>query len=165
MRLCILAAPTLFLLSCDSPSTREADTVPREEPRKTVVFQVPGDFSETVRTLWQRSYPEDYSALVTRARESRSGKDPFAVPIEVPDSELTPETFGPLDWGRAIVPRVFDKLGYPLKGGAKAYYEPESGIFRITHSPVAIDSFRARFPEFKQIRNEQDAAEQPATAG
>jgi len=62
----------------------------------------------------------DYSELVRKARESRSGEDPIADPIEVPDSDLTPGDFGLLGWGRAIVPQVFDALDYPLKDGATA---------------------------------------------
>lgn len=164
MRLCILTVATLLLLSCDSPSTRESDTAPREERRMKVVFKVPGDSNETVRMLWQRSYPEDYSELIRLAKESRTGGgDPFADSIEVPDSELTPETFGLSGWGRAIVPRVFDELGYSLKDGAEASYEVDSGHFKITHSPSAIEAFHVRFPEFKQIQSEQDPG-QPATS-
>lgn len=155
MRLSLLIAPALLLLSCYTPSNRETDTDLRDERRMTVVFQAPGDANKTVRTLWQRSYPEEYSELLKRAKESRSGLDPFADSIDIPGSELTPGTFGLLGWGRAIIPRVFDELGYPLKDGAEADYEAASGLFKITHSSTAIESFRARFPEFKQIQSEQ----------
>lgn len=163
MRLSLLTAPVLLLLSCDSPSTGETGTSPQDERMMTVVFQTPIDVDETVRTLWQRSYPKEYSDLLRRAKESRDGTDPFAGPIDIPDTELTPGTFDLLGWGRAIVPRVFDELGYPLKEGAEASYEAASGRFEITHSSPAIESFRARFPEFTQIQREQGVRGQPAT--
>lgn len=163
MRLTLLTTPVLLLFSCDRPSTGGSDTSPQDERMMTVVFQAPADTDETVRTLWQRSYPKAYSDLLRRAEESRDGTDPFADPIDIPDTEITPGTFGLLGWGRAIVPRVFDELGYPLKEGAKASYEAASGRFKITHSSPAIESFRARFPEFKQMQSEQGVAPQSAT--
>jgi hypothetical protein len=163
MRLTLLTAPMLLLLSCDSSSSGGSHTSPQDKRKMTVVFQTPTDADETVRMLWQRSYPKEYSDLLRRAKESRDGTDPFADPIDIPDTELTPGTFGLLGWGRAIVPRVFDELGYPLKDGAEASYEAASGRFKITHSSPAIESFRARFPEFKQIQSEQAGTGQPVT--
>ena len=163
MRLSLLTAPMLLMLSCYSPSTGETDTSPQVERMMTVVFQTPIDVDETVRTLWQRSYPKEYSDLLRRAGESRDGTHPFADPIDIPDTKLTPGTFGLLGWGRAIVPSVFDELGYPLKDGAEASYEAATGRFKITHSSPAIESFRARFPEFKQIQSVLGVGGQPAT--
>jgi len=162
MQFCILAVLTLFLFSCDDPSSRAMSPALGEEQRKTVFFQLPkGDTNVMARPLlWQRSYPEEYSELVRQAKQSRSGDDPFADPIEVPDNQLTPGTFGFVGWGRGLVSQVFDELGYPFEGEMEAYLEVESGLLRITHSPSAIEAFQARFPEFKLMPSEHDAGKE-----
>ena len=140
---CILA---LLLIGCGEDSHTEAESSTGEQGFATVVFEVPDN---GIPLLWQRSYPEEHAKLVADAEEQR--RLPFSDPITVPDSQLTPGDFGIQGWDRAIVPRTFEQLGYPLQNGAKANYSAGSKTLTLTHTPAAVHAFEKRFPEFSEV--------------
>lgn len=118
-----------------------------------MVFQFPADGDAAMRLLWQRCFPEEYLDLIEYARETRDPGIPFVDPIEIPDSELTPDNVtGITGYGRGIVPRAFVKMGYPLEGNATAFLSYDTGLFEITHSPAAIKAFRKLFPDVPEIK-------------
>jgi hypothetical protein len=152
---CILA---LLLFGCGEDS-ETSDSPPGEQTgNRTVVLRLPRN---GLAILWQRSYPDEYTDLITRAHESRNPhpSNPYGGgldgPISVPDSELTPATFGLIGWGRGIVSRAFDELGFPLVDGAEILYSPDPHTLTVTHTPKGIEAFLRRFPEFNE-NSEQD---------
>ena len=186
MRSIILSPLLLALVSCGEgkDAFRSSD-----EGMQRVVLRVPDKAPDLVyRTLWQRSFPGAYQELIQRAEKIRRGDDhPFAEPITIPDSELTPDSFSTgseltpdsfstgSEWGKGLPSKVFEQLGFPIfdvedgvlvDKGRRVTWNFETGAIEIYHSAQAIDAFRTRFPEFEDEGNgtrEQNAAGQPAT--
>lgn len=118
---------------------------------KTEVFKITYPLEKFTRILWQRSYPEEYNELIVRYK----AKDPYQEHNKISEDELTPGHFGLLDWDRALIPRAFEQLGYPLIHGANADYDAEQNRLTLTHSSQAQDTFRQRFPEFEPEKAEE----------
>lgn len=103
-----------------------------------------------LRILWQRSYPEEWQALV---EQLQNDPDPFAEPFEVIPANVDPSLLGRLGWDRALVPRSFEELGYPLGSvqGAWSGYSFTNRTLQVAHTIEALNAFDRRFPEFEQI--------------
>lgn len=105
-----------------------------------------------LRILWQRSYPEEWQALVQELQEE-ADLDPYAEPIVINPANVDPSLTGKIGWDRGLVPRAFEQLGYPLTEvqGAWSGYSFTNRTLQVAHTPKALNAFDARFPEFEQI--------------
>lgn len=178
LKMCVLLlSPFLLVFASCGNGTKEISS--SDEGKQRVVLRVPVKAPDQVyRTLWQRSFPEEYQELIQRAEKIRRGHDhPFAEPITIPDSELTPDLFSTgSEWGKGLPSKVFEQLGFPIfdvengvlvDKGRRVTWNFETGGIEIYHSAQAIAAFRARFPEFEDEGNdtgaEQNGAGQSAT--
>lgn len=175
MRWILLFPLLLALVSCGN----ETDGTPSsDETMQRIVLRVREKHPDEVyRMLWQRSFPNEYEELIRSAEQIRQGRDdPFAQPMAIPDSELTPDSFSTgSEWGKGLPGKVFEQLGFPIfevedgvlvDHGRSASWNFQSGVIEIHHSAQAIAAFRSRFPEFEdegEKTREEDAAGKAAT--
>jgi len=158
MRFILISQLLVVLVSCG----KGTDELPSsEESMQRVVLRVQEkDPDQVYRMLWQRSFPEEYQELILRAEKIRRGEDhPYAQPIKVPDSELTPSAFANVnEWGKGLPSVVFEQLGFPIfdveegvlvDRGRRVHWDFQTGVIEIHHSAQAITAFRSRFPEFE----------------
>jgi len=158
MRFIPLFQLLVVLVSCGQGTVELPSS---DEAMQRVVLRVQEkDPDKVYRMLWQRSFPEEYQELIRRAEKIRRGEDhPYAQPVEIPDSELTPSAFANVsEWGKGLPSVVFEQLGFPIfdvedgvlvDKGRRVHWDFQTGAIEIHHSAQAITAFRTRFPEFE----------------
>jgi len=175
MRSTLLFPLLLALVSCgtETDGSRSSD-----DAMQRIVLKVrEKQPDEVYRMLWQRSFPTEYQELIRSAEKIRQGRgDPFAQPIAIPDSELTPDSFSTgSEWGKGLPAKVFEQLGFPIflvedgvlvDQGRRVSWDFQTGAIEIHHSAQGIAAFRSRFPEFEdegEKTREENAAGKAAT--
>lgn len=175
MRSILLFPLLVALVSCgnETDGSRSSD-----EAMQRIVLRVrEKDPDEVYRMLWQRSFPTEYQELIRSAEKIRQGRDdPFAQPMAIPDSELTPAFFSTTsEWGKGLPAKVFERLGFPIfevedgvlvDQGHRVSWDFHTGVIEIQHSAKAIAAFRSRFPEFEdegEETREENSAGNAAT--